>query len=479
MNEKSNKLISLMKGLDRAQRRSCRKLVQSPYFGGNDDLLAFYDEIGKRLDRDRSLDKREIWASVRGKSQAFNDVRFRKYTSDLFKLVREFLVQDTLREEPDLHRYLYLASLEKQQPEKLVRGVERNWEAHVNPGEFSRYSSDAYLYRYLLEHRKYALLNYNHRPYTRSNVEEVNHYLDAYFIITKLQYAFLVISRFQNERHRYELQLLPEIVAYLDQNPRYLDIPIIALLKGVYDLLSGETEADNDDEVYYNYKALLLSYADELNEDTAYEFFQAALNYCRRRVNTGGTDWAREHTTVYQFALERNFVFDDGILDPLQFRNTILLALRSGEFAWTEAFIQDYQDRLPPKQRQNAVTYNLATLYFYQKDYDRTQTLLHQVEYENVTYNLNSKVMLLAVYYETGQFGILDSLFDAISAYLNRHKELPESARRAFGNLVSFTRRLTRLTRGDTRGLEQLKEDLASKKYVASLPWLQEKIAEF
>jgi hypothetical protein len=125
------------------------------------------------------------------------------------------------------------------------------------------------------------------------------------------------------------------------------------------------------------------------------------------------------------------------------------------------------------------VNYNSATLYFYQKNYDKALDFLRDVEYENTTYNLNAKTMLLAIYYETEEDIALDSLFDSITAYLNRHKELPVTAQQAFRNLVSFTRRLTRLLPGDQKALNQLKNDLAEKKYVASRPWLEEKIAAF
>jgi hypothetical protein len=125
------------------------------------------------------------------------------------------------------------------------------------------------------------------------------------------------------------------------------------------------------------------------------------------------------------------------------------------------------------------VNYNSATLYFYQENYDKALNFLRDVEYENTTYNLNSKTMLLAIYYETGADTALDSLFDSVTAYLNRHKEIPDINQRAYRNLVTFTRRLTRMLPGDKKALEQLKTDLAEKKYVASRPWLEEKIDAF
>jgi len=473
MNEKSNKLISLLASLDRSQRRGCRKLIQSGYFSGNKDLLAFYDEIAKRLDKEKSLDKRGIWTATLGKQKPFNDVRFRKYTSDLFKLIKEFLVQQALTEEPELKRYLYLAALERQNPDKLIKGVERNWE-EIAGGDDS-YEHSSYLYRHLLESRKYSLLNYEHRPYARANVEAISSTLDVYFIVEKIRSATISHSRIQTEQYAYDIRLVTEIIKFLDDTGSYLENPVVALYYYMYKML---TEVDSHD-AYYHYKEIILSSTDEFAREQAYELFQPALNYCRRRINEGESKFLAEYLELYKYALERELVFDDGVLDPLQFRNTILTAMRQGDYKWAEHYIENYQDRLPNKQRANAVNYNSATLYFYQKNYDRALGFLRDVEYENTTYNLNAKTMLLAIYYETDADTALDSLFDSITAYLNRHKELPLTAQKAFGNLVSFTRRLTRMFPGDKKALDQLKSDLAEKKYVASRPWLEEKIAQF
>lgn len=436
-------------------------------------MLSLFDEIVKRLAKGRAIDKRKIWASAFGASKAFNDVRFRKYSSDLFKLVKEYLIQDALADEPHLRRYLYLAALEKNQPDKLVRGVERNWEKLKQPGD--AYEAGNYLFEHLLERKKYTLLNYAHRPYDRSNVEEASRALDIYYIVSKIINAVHTQSRLQTEKYQYKLKLTPLIIQFLEQDQTYLSEPLVGLHYYMYKMLVA-SDGHND---YYRYKAVIKLHGEELGKDKGYEFFQPALNYSRRRINEGNSDFLAEYMDIYKYALKRGYVFDDDVLDPLQFRNTILIALRHGEYEWTETYIREYQEKLPARQRINAVNYNSATLYFYQKDYNKALEFLRDVEYENTTYNLNAKTMLLAIYYETKAFDALDSLFDSINSFLTRHKELPATAVMAYGNLVSFTLRLTRMLPGDELAIRLLKADLKDKKYVASRPWLEEKVAEF
>jgi len=110
--------------------------------------------------------------------------------------------------------------------------------------------------------------------------------------------------------------------------------------------------------------------------------------------------------------LEKELIFNEGELSPWVFKNIVLSGLRLGEYDWTEKFIKDYKERLPDESKNNAVTFNLAQLYFFKKDHDKVIRLLHQVEYEDPAYNLNSKIMLIATYYETDELEPLYHLFE-------------------------------------------------------------------
>ena len=156
----------------------------------------------------------------------------------------------------------------------------------------------------------------------------------------------------------------------------------------------------------------------------------------------------------------------------------MVIALRLGKYDWTEKFIKDYQDSLPESSRENAVTYNLAQVYFYQKRHEEVIKLLQTVEYDDVAYNLGSKSMLLATYYETDEIEPLYSLFESFRAFLNRHKDIPAERRESYLNLIKFTKKLTRIVPGEKRELEKIRDDAERIKNIASFNWLQEKIAE-
>lgn len=473
MNEKSNKLISLLASLDRAQRRGCRKLIQSPFFSANEDLLLFFEEITKRLDRGKPLHKQEIWQSVLGKKKPYNDTRFRKYTSDLFKLIKEYLMQETLQQEPELQRYLYFSALEKQRSEKLIKGIERNWDDLVSASNHN--DSLSYLYLHLLEFKKHSLLNFDQRRNERSNVEEISRALDIYFIISKLKDAVNADSRSDFAKQKYSLLLAEEVVNLLDEQKAYLEEPLVTTYYLMYKMI---TQTDKDD-YYYQYKDIILGSNEQLTIIPSYAFIHPALNYCVIKMNKGQREFLNEYLDVYKFALQYNVAFENDSIDPGAFKNTVQIAMLSKEYDWAEKYVRTYQNKLPNADRDNTVNYNLAMIYFYQKKFSIAQDYLREVEYQNITLNLNTKMMLLAIYYELDEDMVLDSFFDSTIAYLNRHKELTENRDQLYRNLVLYTRRLTRLLPGDTAGITKLREELSKEQYVASKSWLEEKIRAF
>ena len=80
------------------------------------------------------------------------------------------------------------------------------------------------------------------------------------------------------------------------------------------------------------------------------------------------------------------------------------------------------KEKLPVEFRENAVSFNLAQLYFYQKNMTRLFNFFKLLKFEDFTYNLVSKSMLIATYYETEEMEPLFSLFESFRVYLNRHK---------------------------------------------------------
>ena len=166
-----------------------------------------------------------------------------------------------------------------------------------------------------------------------------------------------------------------------------------------------------------------------------------------------------------------------GKIDPFHFKNIVTAGLRLYEFDWVEEFIHQYNQLLDEKFRDNAVTFNLAQLYFYKKDYPKVISQLSQVEYDDMIYNLNSKTLLMASYYELDEIEALGSLLDSFRVYLSRNKELPATRRKHYLNTIGIVRKLSKLTPGDTKEIEKLKAEVENTQGVVSKNWIMDKLA--
>ncbi len=469
----NSKLFSILNHFNKYEQNRLRKYITSPYFNKNQALVTLFDQFTSELNNEKNdeLGKENIWAIIQP-DKKYDDVRFRKLCSDLLKLVEGFLAQQVYEKNP-LHQATYLIeAVAKEKMEKLYNTAV-NTARRLSKQQFYR-TSNFFYYQYEIEKNYNRLLERQFRRIERKNVEEIANNLDYFYLAEKLKYYCSVLSQQYVVSHTYELLFMDEIISHIEKY-KFEDIPPIAIYYQVYLTL---TETDNEDH-YFKLKNLLKKYGLFFPLEEAQGIYEHALNYCVRHINKGNQRFLEEYFQLYVDILEKEIIYVDGELGPLNFQNIVIIALRLGKYEWTENFIHHYKHRLPKTTRENAVTFNLARLYFFQKKYEKVIELLREVEYENVSYNLGSKGLLLQSFYEMEEIEPLYSLMDSFRTYLNRHKNIPAQRRRNYINLIHMLKKLINTSPGDQQRLNKLKQDLENMDGIAAnMKWLQEKIAE-
>jgi len=473
---RNSKLYSILEQFDKYEQNRCRKFLQSPYFNRDEAIVAIFDLLVEDINNGKKncIEKQHIWEQIH-LDAPYDDVRFRKYASDLTKLIEDFLCQQMYEHNPLQKANHLIEAVAEKKIEKLYNSSVRL--AKRVSEKYPYRSADFYYENYAIENSYYNLVDYDTRRTEKSNFEEISRNLDYFYLGAKIKILCGIISRQSViASHDYEILIKDEVLSHIQKNlTHYEAIPPIILYYQIYQMY---LEPENE-EHYFKLKNLLDKYALLFpKEEANVEFYQNAQNYCIRKLNQGNKKFVRELFNLYKDMIAKEILIVDGELSPWYFRNINTIALRLGEYEWTESFIQEYQKFLPENMRENAVSFNLAQVYFYQKKYNEVVQLLQRVEFDDFTYNLNSKAMLLAIYYETDELEPLYSLFDSFRTYLNRHKDIPLPRRQAFGNLIKYTRNLTKILPGDTKAIQKLKKELEANKNVASHGWLLRKIAE-
>lgn len=468
----NSKLYSILEYFDKYEQNKLRKFLLSPYFNKNQTLLDLYQYIIDKINKEttKGLEKEDIWKVIQ-KGKKYDDVRFRKLCSELLKLVESFLAQEHYQANPLYQATYLLEAVSRKKMDKLfnssIKTARRlSKQQPYKPGNY-------YFYQYQVEKSYQELSEHEYDRASKRNYENILENLDKFYLAEKLRYYCSMLSHEAVSSHKYEFLFKDAILRHLEEDG-YLETPPIS----IYHQICMSQLEPKEEKYFFKLKELAKESIEQFPPNEAEQIYGVASNYCIRKVNTGNQKFLQEYFEIYQELISQELIYKDGELSPYVFRNIILSALRLGKYEWTEDFIKNYNSKIPSNLRENAVSFNLASLYFYQKKYDKVIELLNTVEYEDFSYNLNSKTILLVTYYETDDIDPLDSLLESFRTYLNRHKEIPENRRKSFTNLIKFVKKLTKIFPNDKKAIEKIKQEIEIDKNIASLSWLKEKIAE-
>ncbi len=473
-----SKLYSILETFNKYEQNRLRKFLTSPYFNRNERIVTLFEMLVADVNRAAEkrkpdLTKEELWAGLHPDKE-YDDVRFRKYCSDLLKLVESYLAQEEFGRNPLLKATLLIEAVGNRKIEKLYRTVMRTANRYAE--NYPYRSALYYYYQYQKEKNFYDLNEAELKRAEKSNMEEIANNLDRFFLAEKLRIYCAVLNQQKLVSVEYDLLFIDEIIRHLEQHleGKYADVPPVALYYQIY----LATRFPDEVAHYHKLKELLDAHIDAFPKKEALTIYYSAVNYCIQKVIHGKAEFQRELFELYRTMLHKEILLANGELSPWDFKNIVLVGLRMQEYDWTERFIMQYQHYLPEQFRRNAVTYNLATLYFRKKEYEKVVELLREVEYEEFSYNLNSKVLLMATYYEIDEFDPLHFLMESFRTYLTRHKEIPADRRRIFHNFIRYTRKLTRIIPGDQKAIERVRKELEADSEVVNKDWLLEKLEE-
>lgn len=449
------------------------KFIRSPYFNRNESLVRLFEafeEVIRNSEENANVTRGEAWSSATLEKD-YNDQKFRKLCSDLLRSIEDFLVQEELEKSP-LHKadYLLQAILDKRLDEltnSSIRTAQRlSDQYYFRPASY-------YYYQYAYERAIYALQGQDIDRSKAINVEEIAGHLDTFFIAEKLRYYCYALARKPIIDRDYEFLFMDELIRQVEENGFDKVTPI-----NFYYQVYLTQQFPDEDAHYHRLKGLIADQIETLPNIEAKEIMDMAFNYCILKINAGVEGYTREIFDLYKQFLENELLLVNGVLDPWNFRNVIVSGLRLGEYQWVESFIENFQDKLDERYRANAVSFHLANLYFYQKDYDKVLELLREVEYEDPSYNRNSKTMLIATYYELDEIDPLMSLLTSFSVYLRRSKSLTAARKEHYHNLIKYMRSLIRTPVHDKKALKELRRKVESTERVVNKSWLLSRIDE-
>jgi hypothetical protein len=466
----SSKLNSVIQRMSAVEKNRLQKFFDSPYLIPSKPITLLGSYIILHGEHERLMERTLIWQNVYG-DEPFDYNRLRKTGSDCLRCIETFFVLEDMLKDPFEMSAKTTESISKREMSELFSVSIR--QIHKLDSIYNYKSSRQFYHKYIVEYASFKMVNYDLKRFEKTNLSDITNNLDIFYVIEKLRYTCDALSRNPLSKE-YDDFLLTNIIEKIKDNAYLLEVPAVVIYLSIYYTLT-----EDDDQHYYNLKSLLEKYGSNFEEEESKKFYESAINYVVDRSHRPDGEFQRELFELYKTYLAKGFIFVKQQLDPYNFKNIVTIALRLKEYYWVEYFLEEYKEKLPEIYRENVYRYHKAQLCFYTKDYGSVLKLLQEVEYDDLTYNLGAKSMLLAVYYETDEIEPLYSLLDSFKVYLNRlKKKLPKSTIENYSNLIKFTRKLTSIAPGNRQAIEKLKQDVSNTKSVASANWLYQKIEE-
>jgi hypothetical protein len=469
---REGKLYQAIIHLNGHELNRLHRFILSPFFNRNESIINLFDWVKNDLKSKvlTPVSKEELWSICFGPNEEFDDGRFRKLQSDLLKLIETYYAQESYEANP-IHRAKYLMeTINSKKLEPLQASAIKT--AYQLVEEQSFLDASYYYYQYDIERNIYLLTRNQKERSSKSNLESIVTNLDRFYLAEKLRYSSFILTHQHFAAVNYKMLFTDEIIEHVRTHD-YSDVPSILIY---YQILLTYKEPENRKH-YEILKEYLKKYIHLFPRAEGKEILDSVLNYCIIRMNAGEAIYVREVFNLYCQALETELILINGQITPWSFKNIVTAGLRLNEFDWVENFIHDHNKYLDVKFRENAITFNLAQLYFYKKEYKKVIEQLSKVEYEDFTYNLNSKTLLMASYYELDEFEALNSLLDTFRLYVQRNKKLTKGKGSHYLNTISIVRKLAKSSNADIKQIEKLTKEVNETQGIVSKNWILEKLA--
>jgi hypothetical protein len=474
----NSKLIELLSTFSPKEMKQLSAYVSCDYFYASEQavqLLTFLHSQHPEFST-AHLIKRQVYQRL-FPNKIYSDQQLYEITSELYRLVENFLSQQQFNQQQNMRKKLLLTALREREQSRafsishkaLGKSLDKN--KHRN--------EDYYYNRFAMEtEADHYFMQQAERKASDSLQNKVD-YLDLFYLSAKLKNSCEMINRQNIVQADYSYYLMDEICQHIVENPeKYDSEPAIALYHQIYLTL---TQSDTPNH-YQKLVQLLAKHAHQFPNEEARGLYAYAQNYCIKKINSGDSSYLEEIFKLYQKQLEQHILFDQKKhISHLDYKNIVTVGLRLKAFEWTKKFIDTNCDYLPPNLKEAAYCFNMASYHFEQNDYRKCLQLLRTAQFKDVYYNLSIRALLLKVYYAQEDTDALYALIESFKIYLRRNKKVSDYQQEVYLNLVRLVKRLNQLrltmpkrkTPRFLKEVETLKVRISTKQ-VANVNWLLE-----
>jgi len=465
----NSKLTGILHSFSKKEMTDFGQFIAADFICVNKKVRSLYNILAREypLFEGQKLEKKALHRAIFGIT-AYNDKRIRYLITDLTRYAEDFLAHKAFQSDPAHKKVLLSRELAKRDCEKAYF---HHYHEIQDPQTAVR-DAAFYFNRYQaeLDHLTYEIPRQKRKA--QITVASVTSNLDKFYIARKLQLCCEIFNVQNVMQVDHKVLLFDELIAYLKDHPMD-DAPVISIY---YQILMTLLNSD-DESQFEKLQELLLVHESRITAEELRDMYQYVLNYCIKKINLGNLGYQQILFNTYKTILNNRVIFVDGYLSQWDYKNICTISFRLKEFDWAGDFIEKFHLFIRTTERENAFLYNKAYLHFHLGEFNRSLMLLQQVNFTDLYYQIDTRAMILKIYYELDDHEALRYHLQAFKIFLNRNKLVSAYQRTIYSNLVKYT---SKLVKNQTRKskLQLLSGEISRNRSTADLQWLLKKTGE-
>lgn len=454
--------------LSTKQIRAFRDYIRSPFFNKRPHLISLADFLEASLKSPSKPKTKKLAFQKMYPKAPYDDQKFRLATSNLLKLLEDFVAHWSFSED------IFGKKLRTMQFLREVK-LPKHYETSLKKLDTYQKNQNLRNADFFNDQVKFLQESYlgsgvaSQMPY---DLKDASVMLDHAYFSNKLRLTCQMLSIRAVRKVKYEVDIDERFLRSIEERGLENE-PAVAVYLQVFRFLSKP----DDEEAFQNFKVLINQHRDKFPSWEMRDLFLFALNFCIRRGNDGKKSYFQEGQELYKLGVETGYLLQNGELSRFTYLNAVMMSLKMEDYDWAENFIHEFVNLLNKKDRESTFSYCLAELEYARKNYNEALPLLQKVDYKNIFFHLNAKTIQLKIYYELDEYDLLHAHLDAMRIFLRRKKVLGYH-RTNYENIIKYAQKLITLNPNNKIAMKNLREKIEKEEVLSTKGWFLERVDE-
>jgi hypothetical protein len=466
-------LIRTLRRLNEKEIRAVGQFTTCEYFNRRPEVARLFALLTAHFQKKnpRTLADEAVFAAV-FPAEKYDNQRLRNAMSGLLEIIRRALIVFEVENDRPTRNFHLVRGLRQRNLDDLFEKDAESAAAELE--KTADRDARWHLHEYQLRQESLETTARTQRG-SRLDLRPLHTHLTAFYLSEMLRNGCAALTHQAISAQEYDRSLIESALDLAASGDWLATHPLIALY---FHICRALLEPENPAH-FTAWQAVLVENTDHLPPSEGRIILLAGINFCIRRMNRGEKQYIRAAFDLFQLALQKNLLEENGWLTGFTYKNIIRIGTALGEHTWVADFFETAKTRLHPREREPLFRYNKAYLFFQKNDFVRAMPMLQSLELEDRLNLLDARRMLLRIYVELGEWDALDALLSSFSAYLKRQDDLGYH-RNLYQNLVKFLRKWSeiRLAPDHARAIIFLKKEIEATEDVAEKAWILEKISQ-